>query len=698
MEPCTIMIPRSTIVLLFFFIALSSLVRFSSCADPEYLYHYCENTTLFESNGTYQSNLKILLSSLSSNATSNSNNAYRNATAGHGSNAIYGLYYCRGDVTHDLCRDCVKTATGEIAQRCPNRKVAYIWYDVCMLRYSNKSFFSTVADVPAFYMWNTQNVSDPTQFNQLLAKNMNKAATMAASDSERFATQEANFSQFQKMYCLAQCSLDLLENDCNRCLVGAIAFLPSCCSGKQGGRVLNPSCNIRYEVYPFYQVKASAPVPSPTVVFPPPPENKTTIPEKHGSSSRRFVAIIVSIAVVGMILSSILLYRWLSRKKKEDPSKEDGNTIKNVKSLQFDFSMVIAATNNFADVNKIGEGGFGSVYMGKLPNGQEIAVKRLSKNSGQGAAEFKNEVVLVAKLQHRNLVRLLGFCLEGEEKILIYEFVTNKSLDHFLFDPEKCLLLDWPIRYKIIGGIARGLLYLHEDSRLRIIHRDLKASNILLDIDMNPKISDFGMARIFGVDQTQANTNRIVGTYGYMAPEYAMHGHFSVKSDVFSFGVLVLEIVSGKKNNSFYQTDCGEDLLGYTWRHWSAGTAYELIDSVLKENCSRSEMMRCIHIGLLCVQEDVVDRPTMANIVLMLSSYSESSPLRSNSKGRHPLNWHRITVVEILLIRHQQRLSQEGHWTSELHHVLSSPGAGWMVHSPVLIEENYLLSCLLFNF
>ncbi|KAK0579377.1 hypothetical protein LWI29_025359 [Acer saccharum] len=171
------------------------------------------------------------------------------------------------------------------------------------------------------------------------------------------------------------------------------------------------------------------------------------------------------------------------------------------------------ASPMFPATNGKKRGGFGEVYKGVLPNGQEIAVKRLSKRSGQGVEEFKNEVVVVAKLQHRNLVRLQGFCLEGEEKILVYEFVPNKSLDYFLFDLEKQRQLDWNTRYKIIGGIARGILYLHEDSRLRIIHRDLKASNVLLDGDMNPKIADFGMARIFGVDQTQGNTNRIVGTY-----------------------------------------------------------------------------------------------------------------------------------------------------------------------------------------
>ncbi|KAG6688275.1 hypothetical protein I3842_11G116000 [Carya illinoinensis] len=284
-----------------------------------------------------------------------------------------------------------------------------------------------------------------------------------------------------------------------------------------------------------------------------------------------------------------------------------------------DLTAIVNATNNFSSNKKLGEGGFGPVYKGTLPEGQVIAVKRLSTNSGQGPIEFINEVKLIAKLQHRNLVKLLGCCTEENEKILIYEYMPNKSLESFIFDQTKGKLLDWRKRIDIIGGIAKGLLYLHEDSRLRVIHRDLKASNILLDMEMNPKISDFGLARSFQGDQIVSKTHRIVGTYGYMSPEYAVHGQYSVKSDVFSFGVLVLEILSGKKNRGFCDPD-HLNLLGHAWRLWIVDRAMELIDESVGDAHTRSEVLRLIQVGLLCVQQRPEDRPNMSYVVLMLSS------------------------------------------------------------------------------
>ncbi|XP_024164867.1 receptor-like serine/threonine-protein kinase SD1-8 isoform X1 [Rosa chinensis] len=294
----------------------------------------------------------------------------------------------------------------------------------------------------------------------------------------------------------------------------------------------------------------------------------------------------------------------------------------------FSFATIQTATHNFAEANKLGEGGFGPVYKGKLPvEGPVIAVKRLSKISRQGLGEFKNEVSVICKLQHRNLVRLFGCCIEAEESILVYEYMPNKSLDFFIFDSTKRVLLDWRKRINIIEGIAQGLQYLHKYSRLRIIHRDLKPSNILLDSDMNPKISDFGMARIFGDNDSKGKTNRVVGTFGYMSPEYAMDGLFSEKSDVFSFGVILLEIISAKKNIAFFEADHSLNLLGKAWNLWKEGSSMELMDPTLGGSCSSSEAIRCTQIGLLCVQERATDRPTMSDVISMLSNQSCSLPL-----------------------------------------------------------------------
>lgn len=295
----------------------------------------------------------------------------------------------------------------------------------------------------------------------------------------------------------------------------------------------------------------------------------------------------------------------------------------------FSLETINLATNNFSSANMLGEGGYGPVYKGVLLDGQEIAIKRLSRSSGQGLVEFQNEIMLIAKLQHTNLVRLLGCCIEREEKILVYEYMMNKSLDFFLFDPSRKDSLKWNTRLKIIEGVAQGLLYLHKYSRLRVIHRDLKASNILLDDDMNPKISDFGLARIFGRQEFEANTERIVGTYGYMSPEYAMNGTVSTKTDVFSFGVLVLEILSGKRNNSCYHLERPLNLIGYAWELWKAGRVLEEVtDPVLSnESTPTNAVMRCIHVGLLCVQANPMDRPSMSNVVMMLTNDSLQLPV-----------------------------------------------------------------------
>ncbi|KAM0943905.1 putative protein kinase RLK-Pelle-DLSV family [Dioscorea sansibarensis] len=307
-------------------------------------------------------------------------------------------------------------------------------------------------------------------------------------------------------------------------------------------------------------------------------------PSEFPDEKRNWIWVVATATLLGLTLSmTYMCYRWRRKDKERRKLHQeqillasirrdlDGAGERGPSFTLFSFSRVADATENFSSANKLGEGGFGPVYKGKLPGGPEIAVKRLSKSSGQGLDEFKNEIILIAKLQHRNLVRLLGCCIQGGERILVYEYMPNKSLDYYLFEPTKGVLLDWTRRFNIIEGIAHGLQYLHKHSRLIIIHRDLKASNILLDDEWCPKISDFGLARIFSSNEMQANTTRVVGTFGYMSPEYASEGLFSIKSDVFSFGVLLLEIVSGKRNAGFHRYGNSFNLLGYCFRHGSCG-------------------------------------------------------------------------------------------------------------------------------
>ncbi|CAN1319145.1 G-type lectin S-receptor-like serine/threonine-protein kinase RKS1 [Linum perenne] len=376
--------------------------------------------------------------------------------------------------------------------------------------------------------------------------------------------------------------------------------------------------------------------------------------ESGGPELKLKLSIILPSVVSVWLVLALLVYMWFKKWKnrrvkktlirKLFPTSDASNYYENSaatrESINYDsfhhelpfFSLgtIQAATNNFSPTTKLGEGGYSLVYKGKLPNGKEVAVKRLSKNSSQGLEQFKNEVLLIAKLQHRNLVKLHGCCIEDDEQMLIYEYLPYNSLDSLLFvDESQRLFLDWKKRFNIIVGIARGILYLHQDSRFRIIHRDLKPSNILLDGELNPKISDFGMARMLEGDQVEGKTSRIGGTYGYMSPEYAIFGRYSVKSDVFSFGVILLETVTGKKINGFSQDDSSSNLISHVWELWKAGRAAEIIDSTLPLD-STNEALRCIRIGLLCVEENPADRPDMLAVIFMLKS--ETTPVLSPRK------------------------------------------------------------------
>ncbi|KZV37155.1 hypothetical protein F511_15075 [Dorcoceras hygrometricum] len=580
-------------------------------------FYYCPDTGNYTSNSTYKSNLDALLPSL---PQSIDDNGFKNATMGQAPETAYAQVLCRGDIELHTCRSCISNASIDIANWCPNHKQAVLWNELCMLRYSNESTSGILATVDQpVYVWSIQNVSSPDQFMEDLSTLLDNLRGQAADGGSmrKVAAGSRATANFQTVFSLLQCTPDLSPEDCSNCLAIAAASIPRFCDRRRGCRALHPSCNIRYEDTPFYNETRLQELQGPIT------------PGKKDASRTRIIIAVVIPAVVCVTLAVFAGMWSIKRTKKQHVEElESTQDIILAEALQYEFDEIKAATQGFSDANKLGEGGFGVVYKGKLSNGHDIAVKRLSMESRQGDVEFKNEVLLVAKLQHRNLVRLLGFSIEGRERLLVYEFVKNASLDRYIFNPTERLNFNSERRYKIILGIARGLLYLHEESRLKIVHRDLKAGNILLDGEMNPKIADFGMARMFAADESHARTNRIMGTYGYMSPEYAMFGHFSVKSDVFSFGVLVLEIVSGQKNISYQNEDDMEDLLNLAWNSWQEGMPENVIDPVLSASSGNlRDMIRCIHIGLLCVQDNPLDRPTMASVVLMLSSSTISLPV-----------------------------------------------------------------------
>ncbi|XP_022729992.1 cysteine-rich receptor-like protein kinase 19 isoform X1 [Durio zibethinus] len=360
-------------------------------------------------------------------------------------------------------------------------------------------------------------------------------------------------------------------------------------------------------------------------------------PQKKGRLV--LISILIPIVVLLLLVGALAYYLLRVKRKRKEMvhvskySKSKANQMtaavdfnSNVPNLVvYSFSDIEVATDRFSRENKLGEGGYGPVYKGVLSDGQEIAVKKLSRTSAQGFEEFKNEVMLTAKLQHVNLVQVLGFCVDREEHMLVYEYMPNKSLDYYLYDPIKRFMLDWKKRVDIIEGVTQGLLYLQEYSRLTIIHRDMKASNILLDENMKPKISDFGMARIFTKDGVEANTNRIVGTYGYVPPEYVKNGLYSIKSDVYSFGVLLLQIISGKRNAHSYGLHENLSLLDFAYELWREGKGMEFVDPSLDDTSTSYKLLRCMQIALLCVQESANDRPTMLEVYSMLTN--ETTPV-----------------------------------------------------------------------
>ncbi|KAG8100195.1 hypothetical protein GUJ93_ZPchr0013g34740 [Zizania palustris] len=329
------------------------------------------------------------------------------------------------------------------------------------------------------------------------------------------------------------------------------------------------------------------------------------------------ISIGVSVLALAVLVGTLVLVK---KKRRTMAQQKELYNLVGGRPDVFTNSELKLATNNFSSQNILGEGGFGKVYKGKLPDGQVIAVKQLSESSHQGKSQFVTEVTTISAVQHRNLVKLHGFCIESNIPLLVYEYLENGSLDQAIFGNSN-LNLDWAMRFQIILGIARGLTYLHEESNPRIVHRDIKASNVLLDTDLTPKISDFGLAKLYNDKQTHVSTG-IAGTLGYLAPEYAMRGHLTEKVDVFAFGVVVLETVAGRSNTNNSLDESKVYLFEWTWGLYENGQVLGIVDPSLEE-FNEDEAFRAICVALLCTQSSPHQRPPMSKVVAMLTGEAE---------------------------------------------------------------------------
>ncbi|CAN4119952.1 unnamed protein product [Withania somnifera] len=473
--------------------------------------------------------------------------------------SIYALANCYQDLPHNDCLQCFLISCSKLPN-CLPAVSGRVYLDGCFLRYDYYNFLGETTDSVEDKVNCTSSLGGAiTSQDQLAlvaaAGNLIENVTKTAITNDGYAV-----AQLNGVYGLAQCWRTVSKQGCRECLDKARELINGCLPNRDA-RALMAGCYLRYSTHNFLN---------------------------HPSQGTRS-----ELTNLGKISSS---YKR--------------------SSLNFKYENLEKATNYFDPSTKVGQGGNGSVYKGTLPNGKVIAVKRLFFNTRQWVDEFFNEVNLIHGIEHKNLVKLLGCSIEGPESLLVYEFVPNKSLDQYLDDKNKIKILAWKERLHIIVGTAEGLAYLHGGLEMRIIHRDIKSSNVLVDENFDAKIADFGLARCLAADKTHISTG-IAGTIGYMAPEYLVNGQLTEKADVYSYGVLILEIVCGRKNISLVEDDSGS-LLQTVWKLYTTDQVTKVIDPSLKGDFPPEEASKILKVGLLCTQASVTLRPSMSDVVQML--------------------------------------------------------------------------------
>ncbi|MCL7051865.1 hypothetical protein MKW94_001200 [Papaver nudicaule] len=528
---------------------------------------------------------------------------------------VYALASCMEDLSNSDCLLCFTECQTKIP-RCMSSTSGRIYLDGCFLRFDNYSFFQEAVDEKHDKVVCGKPFSSITKegfsksgFTQSVNELIHNV-TRIAVENKGFGVSDIK-SGIATVYSMAQCWKTLSSRSCRKCLDQAAQDIRSCTPSIEG-RSLNAGCYLRYSTTKFYGTNAE----------------KMSDPDKMNGAKNMKMAIVIAFATLALSLlclfGACLGYKRLYILRKERNNFCRLSSVASNSHLNFKYEILEKATESFDPSRKLGQGGAGSVFRGTLPDGRTVAVKRLFFNHRQWADEFFNEVNLISGIQHKNLVQLLGCSIEGPESLLVYEHVANKSLDQVIFDKQATQTLTWRQRFDIVVGTAEGLAYLHAGTQTRIIHRDIKCSNILLDENLTAKIADFGLARRFGADESHLSTG-IAGTLSYMAPEYLVRGQLTEKADVYSFGVLVLEIICGKKNNVFLQES--GSILEEVYKHYKANTLLDSVDPSLEGKFPEKEASDVLQVGLLCTQASIAVRPSMSDVVKMLTDKDFHVPL-----------------------------------------------------------------------
>ncbi|KAK7333064.1 hypothetical protein VNO80_29824 [Phaseolus coccineus] len=544
---------------------------------------------------------------------SNQSKHFATAQEARGQDPVYALFQCRNYLSTTDCAACFHAAAAQIRNCSAGANGARVIYDGCFLRYESTGFFDQTTMAGNSMICGNQTAVGATDFNttaQQVLKDLQIATPKITGFFAATKTQVAGGA----MYAIAQCAETVSESGCLDCLTVGYNNIHICLPNTEG-RAFDAGCFMRYSETAFFADNQTIDI--------------TPFLQQGGSSKKGAIigGVVGGVGLLVILLGLIVLLRLYKKPKRDRRDNILGAT--ELKGpVSFRYKDLKVATKDFSEENKLGQGGFGDVYKGTLKNGKIVAVKKLSLgHSGKIDEQFESEVKLISNVHHKNLVRLLGCCSKGQERILVYEYMANSSLDRFLFGEGKDSL-SWKQRYDIILGTAKGLAYLHEDFHVCIIHRDIKTSNILLDDEMQPRIADFGLARLLPDDQSHLST-RFAGTLGYTAPEYAIHGQLSEKADAYSFGVVVLEIISGQKNSGLRADSNGEFLLQRAWKLYEEDMHLGLVDKTLDpEEYEVEEVKKVIEIALLCIQASAAARPTMSEVVASLKSKNSMGQTR----------------------------------------------------------------------